>query len=203
MRIMFCLFVFFKQKTAYEMRISDWSSDVCSSDLLHVSELLFTDLLEWAKIGACALRTTRTTGRKHRLESWGVYVSAAIAPATGDINKEIFRRLIVETDCPTGFFSLAVYNADTVCQPECGLIFACRPGEISILGSGGISQRAATAGANIIPAVASAKIQRQLIGDLVSDLAIKCLVLVFDVRRRERDARGIGGECNKMRTARL
>src|SRR3546814_6899026 len=32
MSIMFFLF-FFKQKTAYEMRISDWSSDVCSSDL--------------------------------------------------------------------------------------------------------------------------------------------------------------------------
>src|SRR3546814_4392125 len=33
-----CLFVFFffKQKTAYEMRISDWSSDVCSSDLPQV-----------------------------------------------------------------------------------------------------------------------------------------------------------------------
>src|SRR3546814_3842139 len=29
---LFCIF-FFKQKTAYEMRISDWSSDVCSSDL--------------------------------------------------------------------------------------------------------------------------------------------------------------------------
>src|SRR3546814_2154462 len=31
----YCLsfFFFFKQKTAYEMRISDWSSDVCSSDL--------------------------------------------------------------------------------------------------------------------------------------------------------------------------
>src|SRR3546814_17400481 len=28
------LFFFFKQKTSYEMRISDWSSDVCSSDLL-------------------------------------------------------------------------------------------------------------------------------------------------------------------------
>src|SRR3546814_2387731 len=29
-----CMYVFFfKQKTAYEMRISDWSSDVCSSDL--------------------------------------------------------------------------------------------------------------------------------------------------------------------------
>src|SRR3546814_14715599 len=31
--IFFCCFFFFKQKTAYEMRISDWSSDVCSSDL--------------------------------------------------------------------------------------------------------------------------------------------------------------------------
>src|SRR3546814_16477235 len=30
---------FFKQKTAYEMRISDWSSDVCSSDLGNVREL--------------------------------------------------------------------------------------------------------------------------------------------------------------------
>src|SRR3546814_15261111 len=30
----FFVFFFFKQKTAYEMRISDWSSDVCSSDLL-------------------------------------------------------------------------------------------------------------------------------------------------------------------------
>src|SRR3546814_4188136 len=33
---MLCLFFFFKQKTAYEMRISDWSSDVCSSDLAAV-----------------------------------------------------------------------------------------------------------------------------------------------------------------------
>src|SRR3546814_1288685 len=37
MYVFFCLFwffFFFKQKTAYEMRISDWSSDVCSSDLV-------------------------------------------------------------------------------------------------------------------------------------------------------------------------
>src|SRR3546814_18750954 len=31
--VVFLFFFFFKQKTAYEMRISDWSSDVCSSDL--------------------------------------------------------------------------------------------------------------------------------------------------------------------------
>src|SRR3546814_8617691 len=39
------LFMFFKQKTAYEMRISDWSSDVCSSDLLDASA--FSDLFEF------------------------------------------------------------------------------------------------------------------------------------------------------------
>src|SRR3546814_11257514 len=33
----YLFFFFFKQKTAYEMRISDWSSDVCSSDLLCVA----------------------------------------------------------------------------------------------------------------------------------------------------------------------
>src|SRR3546814_3429653 len=33
--MLFCFF-FFKQKTAYEMRISDWSSDVCSSDLSRI-----------------------------------------------------------------------------------------------------------------------------------------------------------------------
>src|SRR3546814_9190117 len=31
--VLVLVFFFFKQKTAYEMRISDWSSDVCSSDL--------------------------------------------------------------------------------------------------------------------------------------------------------------------------
>src|SRR3546814_20511913 len=36
---MICFFFFFKQKTAYEMRISDWSSDVCSSDLAWLAEL--------------------------------------------------------------------------------------------------------------------------------------------------------------------
>src|SRR3546814_1315937 len=33
-----CIFFFFKQKTAYEMRISDWSSDVCSSDLFQIGQ---------------------------------------------------------------------------------------------------------------------------------------------------------------------
>src|SRR3546814_19348604 len=41
-----CVLFFFKQKTAYEMRISDWSSDVCSSDL--------PDAPNWISLGALA-----------------------------------------------------------------------------------------------------------------------------------------------------
>src|SRR3546814_7792612 len=35
--VVVCVVFFFKQKTAYEMRISDWSSDVCCSDLVNVA----------------------------------------------------------------------------------------------------------------------------------------------------------------------
>src|SRR3546814_2371939 len=38
--LLFIFFFFFKQKTAYEMRISDWSSDVCSSDLPRIMCLI-------------------------------------------------------------------------------------------------------------------------------------------------------------------
>src|SRR3546814_10508410 len=46
---MCCVFFFFKQKTAYEMRISDWSSDVCSSDLtleIHYRDKSIADVLD-------------------------------------------------------------------------------------------------------------------------------------------------------------
>src|SRR3546814_1990861 len=59
------LFFFFKQKTAYEMRISDWSSDVCSSDLIGAGDRRDPRFCE---------RTTMTT----RLDN-----SRVIRPATG------------------------------------------------------------------------------------------------------------------------
>src|SRR3546814_2009700 len=44
----YTFFFFFKQKTAYELRISDWSSDVCSADLLSDAEQnLRDDLRGW------------------------------------------------------------------------------------------------------------------------------------------------------------
>src|SRR3546814_6624606 len=51
---MLLLFFFFKQKTAYEMRISDWSSDVCSSDL-YVQQRMrerSRELFDWLENGA-------------------------------------------------------------------------------------------------------------------------------------------------------
>src|SRR5881628_1560955 len=41
-------FFFFKQKTAYEMSVSDWSSDVCSSDLVAPERLMLDTFLERA-----------------------------------------------------------------------------------------------------------------------------------------------------------
>src|SRR3546814_2316462 len=60
-------FFFFKQKTAYEMRISDWSSDVCSSDL-----------------------------RAGRPARWQSRIDAARSKALGrlDVQKTVFARLV-------------------------------------------------------------------------------------------------------------
>src|SRR3546814_6983720 len=68
--------VFFKQKTAYEMRISDWSSDVCSSDLpqpLHrhpaLTRLVETCMAEQRFAGA-AFAIGRTN-RRAEFMAWG------------------------------------------------------------------------------------------------------------------------------------
>src|SRR3546814_5589821 len=61
---------FFKQKTAYEMRISDWSSDVCSSDL--------TTMRVDRAMRACAPGRVRKSGvREIRLKSNGIKFSFA------------------------------------------------------------------------------------------------------------------------------
>src|SRR3546814_4352336 len=50
------VFFFFKQKTAYEMRISDWSSDVCSSDLSALLRSVCADREIIAAIPDCRRR---------------------------------------------------------------------------------------------------------------------------------------------------
>src|SRR3546814_3977515 len=68
----FIVFFFFKQKTAYEMRISDWSSDVCSSDLRRGGEQFLCSCQAFmpAQIskGACRLGNNVTRNEHMRRE---------------------------------------------------------------------------------------------------------------------------------------
>src|SRR3546814_3460757 len=71
--ILYFLFIFFfKQKTAYEMRISDWSSDVCSSDLMKI--VYFTHSLQscWNHGNAHFLRGVLSDliARGHEVSAW-------------------------------------------------------------------------------------------------------------------------------------
>src|SRR3546814_12426198 len=88
------LFFFFKQKTAYEMRISDWSSDVCSSDLLCRSWLLTEDhrrvrpgvlhpgieAMAADERGACALELAGAGRRRVSADARHRRVFASVAP---------------------------------------------------------------------------------------------------------------------------
>src|SRR3546814_1619089 len=64
------VFFFFKQKTAYEMRISDWSSDVCSSDLggAWMQTLLLVAAASLALAGTLVERWLFFAEAKHRSE---------------------------------------------------------------------------------------------------------------------------------------
>src|SRR3546814_7073084 len=82
----FVIVFFFKQKTAYEMRISDWSSDVCSSDLLAAGRLVV--IVE--RLHPALARHRRAAG-KHRIEQLLLVVEIIIeqrvmdADALGDV----------------------------------------------------------------------------------------------------------------------
>src|SRR3546814_2151141 len=68
-----CMFFFFKQKTAYEMRISDWSSDVCSSDLEINERLGFLN-----NVGLDYLNLNRTSGTLSGGESQRIRLASQI-----------------------------------------------------------------------------------------------------------------------------
>src|SRR3546814_17938654 len=55
--LFFLFFFFFKQKTAYEMRISDWSSDVCSSDLMYGAYIRTDSYFDNSELGSRGLPT--------------------------------------------------------------------------------------------------------------------------------------------------
>src|SRR3546814_8991116 len=77
--VCFCVVFFFKQKTAYEMRISDWSSDVCSSDL---AALVGMGLPISRRLALAALRLVVGGGvARHQRRGAAVLAAAPVAAA--------------------------------------------------------------------------------------------------------------------------
>src|SRR3546814_1036110 len=82
------IFVIFKQKTAYEMRISDWSSDVCSSDLLVEEDLI--PALDSGRLGGATLDVLRVEPAAPDHPFWShpkilltPHIASLIDPETG------------------------------------------------------------------------------------------------------------------------
>src|SRR3546814_5715907 len=92
----YLLLFFFKQKTAYEMRISDWSSDVCSSDLLFIGSIL-------PKSGDTDAQIENKLGRLEELLNNADHTSAnllGIEPGIFGEKLEIGRASCRERVCP-------------------------------------------------------------------------------------------------------
>src|SRR3546814_16862994 len=79
----------FKQKTAYEMRISDWSSDVCSSDLLQMLDGARAVL---RPIGRDRPRSARSDPGQHGRRCSGEHDLRSMAPAPGQRGEHGDRR---------------------------------------------------------------------------------------------------------------
>src|SRR3546814_11185692 len=94
-----CMFFFFKQKTAYEMRISDWSSDVCSSDLIGFRE---TDLVPCEELAIdleerCGDRPTTVADIDLGVRSKALGMTdRTVAPHDGD---QLMMRVKAQTAC--------------------------------------------------------------------------------------------------------
>src|SRR3546814_1943317 len=82
------MFFFFKQKTAYEMRISDWSSDVCSSDLVAHRG----DLRQRRVVDADAVAALQLGGEPHPFQGIDAEIELR-AGVEGDLGRSEERRV--------------------------------------------------------------------------------------------------------------
>src|SRR3546814_9059993 len=78
--MLFCFL--FRQKTAYEMRISDWSSDVCSSDLMHLFDAHMAQLKASTEANRCGATDTLPHLQALRV------VANDLEPAFGDLGED-------------------------------------------------------------------------------------------------------------------
>src|SRR3546814_9604541 len=121
------MFFFFKQKTAYEMRISDWSSDVCSSDLRAGWGRFPDDVREWLEVQDWRSRMPGpgmllVESFPHKRLCYSVFYTFEGWPANQSLGMLITRRM---EECglqPGGFvandYALAVWGLKPVRDPD-------------------------------------------------------------------------------------
>src|SRR3546814_20747627 len=88
-------FFFFKQKTAYEMCISDWSSDVCSSDL-HLEVFMFKSLLPSAAAAFALLITPVAASAHTKLVSSTPAANSTVSKVTS-VNLQFNEKIVAST----------------------------------------------------------------------------------------------------------
>src|SRR3546814_9843658 len=101
-------FFFFKQKTAYEMRISDWSSDVCSSDLMHVPTALSQPRDTAAAVVRALEKQAGSGARKPALAVW----MGGDAQATSTLNAAGVPTYASEAEAVRGFMYLVRHREE-------------------------------------------------------------------------------------------
>src|SRR3546814_5537908 len=96
------MFFFFKQKTAYEMRISDWSSDVCSSDL-HPVDMVYAGPIFWDSGHAQKIMRWYREFLPSAPEELCCFLGLKTAPSTAPFPREIWgQRICALISCYNG-----------------------------------------------------------------------------------------------------
>src|SRR3546814_3507398 len=132
---MFVFFFFFKQKTAYEMRISDWSSDVCSSDLK-----LTSNILAYGKVGS----SYRAGGFNTRLSD--PRAPSPVQVLFGNENSTSYEVGIKGSPIRRGYFAIAGYYTeleDLIAQVDDGCALtnpACPIAAVAYLTNAGVAK---------------------------------------------------------------
>src|SRR3546814_3813969 len=78
-------FFFSKRRTAYELRISDWSSDVCSSDLFRPGYVSDEEFDRWLVAADCLVLPYREIWSSSVIERAGIYGVPVIATDVGGL----------------------------------------------------------------------------------------------------------------------
>src|SRR3546814_9502495 len=97
--MMYVFRFFFKQKTAYEVRISDWSSDVCSSDLVAFGEVTQLGALA-RQINAAAARAPPAICRVGALDDFHAFQIEDFACLAARIAQAVYIHVVARGAAP-------------------------------------------------------------------------------------------------------